>query len=124
MLNPLFYPILLPFILGLMVLWLPSRWKEMTALVASGLNLVICLALFTWMPLSFGCRSSLVNHNLLTLDSLSGFILLFSAVFGVLVVLYSSGFLTGKKENTKGYFPKAKCPNTNSSLLMIRGFMS
>lgn len=103
MLNPLLYPVFLPLIFGLLVLWLPSRWKEAAALAASGLNLVICLVLFTWIPLSFG-YGSLINRNLLTLDPLAGFILLFAAVFGVLVVLYSSGFLTGKKENTKGYY--------------------
>lgn len=103
MLNPIFYPILLPVIFGFLVLWLPSRWKETVALAASGLNLLICIALFAWVPLSFGF-GSVISRNLLTLDSLAGFILLFSAIFGVLVVLYSSGFLTGKKENTRWYY--------------------
>jgi len=103
MMNPLFYPILLPFIFGLMILWLPARWKEVTALVASGLNLVICLALFTWLPLSFGC-GPLNSQNLLTLDSLSGFILIFQAIFGVLAVVYSPACLAGKKGHTKEYY--------------------
>lgn len=78
-LNPLYYPILVPFLFGLIILWCPYRWKERLALTGSGFNLLLCILLFLWKPLTLP-GSSFGGHSFLVVDNLAGFILLFQAL--------------------------------------------
>jgi len=94
--NPLLYPIIIPFALGLICFCVPRRIKgvrEFLAVVGSLATFGICIWLFIQRPLQLSFNDTLI----LNLDQLSSFILLASGLFGFLIVLYSLKFMSGKK---------------------------
>jgi formate hydrogenlyase subunit 3/multisubunit Na+/H+ antiporter MnhD subunit len=100
--NELLYPIVIPFIAGIAILFIPNRvkfLKEAISVIISALVLVLAVRLFIVKPLSFTVNSTL----LLFMDNLSGFIALFVAFFGLLAVIYSLGFMKGK-DNLNQYY--------------------
>jgi len=109
--HELLYPIVLPAIAGIIPLFIPRKGK----LVAG----IISLAAYTWVLIKvialFGIGQLAWSKTLFSFDGefpfvfalrlshFSGFILLFIAVFGALVLLYSLGYLHGKKTSSVYY---------------------
>ena len=90
--NPLFYPIVVPILIGVICFLMPRKVKvirELLALLTSALTLGLVIWLFIQKPLEWSFSGSLV----LRLDDLSGFILLASGLFGFLITLYSIKFM-------------------------------
>ena len=86
--NELLFLISLPFIIGVITLFIPTRVKfikEAIAFVTSIIVLILSVKLFAARPLSLTLGKTL----LLQLDSLSGFVSLFVALFGLLIIVYS-----------------------------------
>ena len=87
--NPLFYPIIVPFIAGALCLISPRRLREAWAIVGSLAAFILTINIF-------------ITHNalditpLLRIDTLSKFILLAVGLFGFLVALYSLKLMKGK----------------------------
>ena len=87
-------PIALPVILGFICILLPQKLKwfrEMLALVGSFGILVFSIVLFTRIPLEWKTGDQI----LFQLDSLAGFVLLASSLFGFLITLYSIKTMNG-----------------------------
>ncbi|MDD5618319.1 MAG: NADH-quinone oxidoreductase subunit L, partial [Candidatus Omnitrophica bacterium] len=95
----LLFPILLPLVLGVVVLFIKNKFHKAigsVSLAAAAVNFILALILFkanlayrtNW--LSFGVDFSLRLYNF------SGLILLCVAFFGLLVTLYSLVFMRGK----------------------------
>jgi len=100
--NPLLYPIILPFIFGAFCLLIPKRQKlilKTIGLSASGAVFVLAIYLFIHRPLVW----NLQEHIVLRMDGLSSFILLAICLFGVLVTMYSFHYMNGKGVD-KGYY--------------------
>ncbi len=91
----LIYPIALPIITGILILFVPKRVKyakETVSLLTSAVVLLLTTMLFTLKPLSLVVGDT----HLLRLDSLSAFVSLFIAFFGFLIVVYSFKFMKDK----------------------------
>jgi len=100
--NSLLFPITVPFTAGIVTLLIPKRVryvKEIIALLTSVFTLSVAVGLFRLRPVSFTLRNTL----LLKLDSLSGFVTLFIAVFALLVIVYSFGFMKGRDRLNQYY---------------------
>lgn len=94
--NPLYYPIIIPVLLGTLCLLVPRKVKvvrEALTLLGSAATFGIIVWLFTQKPLELSSGGALIFR----LDDLSGFILLASGLFGFLVALYSTVFMWGKE---------------------------
>lgn len=83
------------FLASLICVFMPRKVKPLFALAASLFALISSYYLFriraaTWDL--FGLE------NALAIDNLSSFVLLFISFFGALIILYSIGFLKGKKD--------------------------
>ena len=86
--NSLLYPIVIPFITGLLCLLPIKRIKglrEGLAIGGSLVTFVITLLIFIQKPCS--------GTDFFILDNLAGFILLFIGLFGVIIAVYSIGFM-------------------------------
>lgn len=95
--------IAVPFILGSIVLLIPKRFSPLHGIVASITSiwtLVLTWILFTKIPVIWSLNGS---SALLRIDTLAGFVGLFTGLFGVLVTLYSNGFMSGK-QNLNSYY--------------------
>ncbi len=92
----------LPFVLGFFSFIVPRKNKGipvLLAVVASTLTFVICIKIFL-------LRSSLSNLSqtqYLWLDNLSAFVTLFIGFFGLIIVIYSLGFMKDKDNLNKYY---------------------
>lgn len=96
------YTILIPFIAGAITRIVPDAFKglkEGLALAASVISFVM-----TIMVLRTGWfESEYFGKVIFRVDTLSSFILFFISLFGVLMMLYSLGYMRGKK-NLKQYY--------------------
>jgi len=100
--HPLLYPIIVPFVAGLLVLMMPKKAKGVPAgfsFVAAAMTLLFSVQLFFNKPLALNAY----GFGLLRLDAFSAFVVLFIALFGILNILYSSGFMKGKEGLTAYY---------------------
>ncbi|TKJ47371.1 proton-conducting membrane transporter [Candidatus Aerophobetes bacterium Ae_b3a] len=105
--NILLYPILLPLIAGAVCFLLSKKWmKEVLSLVAMLATFILAIFIFgseeliftqAWLPILGGINFSLRSYHF------SSFILIFLALFGVLISLYSVKFMRGK-ERLKEYY--------------------
>lgn len=109
--NELLYPIIIPAIAGVIPLFIPRKGK-----IAAG---IISLAAYIWVLFKavelFGVGELTFEKTLfsfgesfpfvfaLRLYHFSAFILLFIAIFGVLIILYSLGYLHGKRTASSYY---------------------
>ena len=104
--NILFLPLILPFLAAILALCLrkgANRIVEILALIVTGLNLLLCAFIFKsnitysvpW--LNFGIDFSLRLYNF------SAFIILASAFFAFLTVLYSTVFMKAKQSINQFY---------------------
>jgi formate hydrogenlyase subunit 3/multisubunit Na+/H+ antiporter MnhD subunit len=98
----LFTSMYLPFILGLFSFIVPRKNKGipvLLAVVASTLTFVICIKIFQ----TRNSLSNLGQTQYLWLDNLSAFIALFIGLFGLIIVIYSLGFMKDKGNLNKYY---------------------
>ncbi len=100
--NLLLYPIAVPILLGLICLVIPRRAKfvhEIIALIGSAVTFGLLIWLFTLKSIEF----SMGNSLLLRIDQLSGFVLLASGLFGLLIALYSIKFMKASNQSATYY---------------------
>lgn len=95
-------PIVFPFLAGTLCLLLPGRWEKARAAVA--VASAALAALLVW-PLFRGGPAAFEHGRWLSLrvDGLSSFILLATAGFGVLLAVYSVGFMKGRERQGEYY---------------------
>jgi formate hydrogenlyase subunit 3/multisubunit Na+/H+ antiporter MnhD subunit len=96
------YTILIPFIAGAIVRIVPDAFKglkEGIAFAVSAITFAMTVMLFRegWL------ESEYFGTTVFRVDTLSSFVLLFVGLFGVLMMLYSLGYMRGKK-NLKQYY--------------------
>ncbi|MBU1694809.1 MAG: hypothetical protein KKC51_12715 [Verrucomicrobia bacterium] len=95
LLNPMVLPVTIPVIAGFLCLLLPKaldRVRGFVAVVAAALTLVA-----VWPVFRGGNQvADLAGWVSLRIDGLSAFVLLATAVFGLLITVYSVGFMKGK----------------------------
>ena len=96
------YAILTPMIAGVLVRIVPDALKgvkETIALVVSAVTLWFTVLLYRqgWL------ESKLFGVTMFRVDTLSSFVLLWIGIFGLAMMLYSVGFMRGKK-NLKTYY--------------------
>jgi len=94
-------PVIFTFLAGVVCL-MPNvleRLRAWIAVVASIVALLLVWPIFT----SAGMKIDLGYHMLFRADRLSSFVLLLTAVFGVLISIYSIGFMKGKERNKEYY---------------------
>jgi len=89
------------FIAALICAFFPRRARPFFALAASILALAGAYALFRMRPASWGLFG---YTEAFRIDALSGFVALFIALFGALVILYSVAFMKGKA-GADNYYP-------------------
>jgi len=105
--NILLYPILLPLLAGAICFLLSKKWmKEVLSLVVMLVTFILAIVIFrseelilarAWLPVLGGIDFSLRSYHF------SSFILIFLALFGVLISLYSVKFMRGKKRLREYY---------------------
>ncbi len=78
---------------------IPRKARPFFALIASLYTLAVSYILFREQPASWG---GFGYAALFKIDGLSAFVCLFISLFGLLVVLYSAGFM---KDEAKSYYP-------------------
>ncbi|MBN1291145.1 MAG: NADH-quinone oxidoreductase subunit L [Candidatus Latescibacteria bacterium] len=106
--NILFYPIIIPLVAGAVILVVPKALKELIALVGT-----IAAAYYAWLIFigGKGMHASYIWFVMdqfpfaaeLRADTLSGFVLFAAAVFALLIVIYSIGFMKDG-ERLKEYY--------------------
>ena len=108
--NPLLYPIALPFIIGSLCLLTPKKVRETLAILGSLATFGLTIWLFfnkgTYQLACPVILKGLFGVNLSTyfrLDSLSSFILLAIGLFGFLITLYSLKYMAGKSRLREYY---------------------
>ena len=102
--HELLYPIVIPALAGIIPIFVPRKWKAVAGIIslaAAGWALYLVIRLWairelTYTGALFSLGGDLTFELSLRLYHFSAFILLFSAIFGVLVILYSIGYLRGK----------------------------
>lgn len=92
----LYYPIIVPVILGVACLVSPKKLSYWLALIGSVAVFVLAIVLFAGKSLP-------ITTNYLLLDNLSRFVLLAIGVFGVIITLYSLKFMNGEKRLSEYY---------------------
>ncbi len=109
--NDLLFPILVPAIAGVIPLFIPRKGKIVAgviSLAAAVWILLKALRLFGMGELSYNLRFFKLGGSFpvdftLRLYHFSAFILLFIALFGVLIILYSLGYLRGRDTSSAYY---------------------
>jgi formate hydrogenlyase subunit 3/multisubunit Na+/H+ antiporter MnhD subunit len=109
--NELLYPIVIPAVAGIIPLFIPRKGKfvaGLVALAAAGWMLFWAIRLFGAGDVTYGVTLFDLGRVLplelsLRLYRFSAFILLFVALFGVLSILYSLGYLWGKDRASNYY---------------------
>ena len=99
MFDPLLRPITIPLLAGFVCLLWPKRWEPMRAwlaIAASAATLLAVWPLFAQRGLLTGGEQA-SESGWLRVDPLSGFILLATAVFTLLIAVYSLDFMKGKR---------------------------
>jgi formate hydrogenlyase subunit 3/multisubunit Na+/H+ antiporter MnhD subunit len=97
------YTVLIPIVVGVIVRIIPDVMKG----VKEGLALIVALLTF-WFTIDLFRQGFMetrwYGYTVFRLDTLSSFILLWVGFFGVAMILYSVGFMRGKKINFKAYY--------------------
>ena len=97
------YTVLIPLVVGVIVRIIPDVMKGFK----EGLSLIVALLTF-WFTIDLFRQGFLdtgwYGYSVFRLDTLSSFILLWVGFFGVAMILYSIGFMKGKKINFKAYY--------------------
>jgi formate hydrogenlyase subunit 3/multisubunit Na+/H+ antiporter MnhD subunit len=109
--HDLLYPIIIPAVAGIIPLFIPRRGKiaaGVIALAASVWVLIRAVELFglselTYKAQLFNLGGALPFDLTLRLYGFSAFILLFVAIFGVIIILYSLGYMRGKDTSSSYY---------------------
>lgn len=109
--HELLYPIVIPAVVGLIPLFIPRKGRVaagIVSLAASAWVLWQSIRLFNGGDLAFSAHAFSFGSGLsidfaLRLYNFSGFILLFTALFGVLIILYSIGYFW-KREVSSSYY--------------------
>ena len=109
--NELLYPMIIPAVAGIIPLFIPRKGKivaGIVSLIAASYVLLRAIALFgagdiTYAVPLFKLGGSLPFDFTLRLYSFSAFVLLFMAIFAVLSILYSLGYLWGKDKSSAYY---------------------
>jgi len=109
--NELLYPMIIPAVAGIIPLFIPRKGKIVAGIVslaAASYVLLRAIALFgagdiTYAVPLFKLGGSLPFDFTLRLYSFSAFVLLFMAIFAVLSILYSLGYLWGKDKSSAYY---------------------
>ena len=109
--NELLYPMIIPAVAGIIPLFIPRKGKivaGIVSLVAASYVLLRAIALFgagdiTYAVPLFKLGGTLPFDFALRLYSFSAFVLLFIAIFAVLSILYSLGYLWGKDKSSAYY---------------------
>lgn len=104
--DPMVLPITLPLVFGALCLLVPDKLERVrTTLAVLGTALTFICGLDLFLSLAPGrIRLFLLNPGLdLTLDSLSGFILLAVTGFGLLSAIYSAAYMGGRKRLREYY---------------------
>jgi formate hydrogenlyase subunit 3/multisubunit Na+/H+ antiporter MnhD subunit len=100
--HPMLLPVTIPLLAGLLCLLIPSPVKRVADSMRSLLAVLSAVAVlvFAWQLFSQVGAGPITAEPLpwlsLRLDALSGFILLGVAVFGLLISIFSSGYLQGR----------------------------
>ena len=100
--NMLLLLLTIPFAGGLLSFLLPKKDKSLSgvlALLASAVTLIVCWWIFLLRPLSV----IIASKYLFFVDNLSAFITLFIGFFGLLIVIYSLGFMSNKTDLPRYY---------------------
>ena len=97
------YTVLIPLVVGVIVRIIPDVMKGFK----EGLSLIVALLTF-WFTIDLFRQGFMetrwYGYSVFRLDTLSSFILLWVGFFGVAMILYSIGFMKGKKINFKAYY--------------------
>ena len=109
--NELLYPMIIPAVAGIIPLFIPRKGKIVAGIVslaAASYVLLRAIALFgagdiTYAVPLFKLGGTLPFDFALRLYSFSAFVLLFMAIFAVLSILYSLGYLWGKDKSSAYY---------------------
>jgi len=109
--HELLYPILVPAVAGIIPVFIPRKGKMAAGIIALAVTVwmfVRALSLFGKWELAYSVRLFTLAGALpldfsLRLYHFSSFILLFVMFFGVLVILYSLGYLRGKDTSSTYY---------------------
>ncbi len=109
--HELFYPIVIPAVAGIIPIFIPRKGKMVAgiiALAATAWVFVRALSLFGMWELTYNLRLFTIAGVYpvdfsLRLYHFSAFILLFVMLFGLLIILYSLGFLKGKDKSSTYY---------------------
>ena len=100
--NPLMLPVLVPILAGFLCLLVPRRGAPLRSLVAISASAMTLV--FAWQAFGLGgAVYAPLDWLPLRLDALSGLVLLAIALFGVLVALYSAGYMKGRDRHRE-YF--------------------
>lgn len=105
--QPMLWPIAIPLVAGLVCLFVPESMKRIRPFLAILGTLMTLLA--TW-PLFLavrniprGARLLMDDGRWLCLDHLSSFVLLATAAFGLLIAIYSVGYMADKRNQREYY---------------------
>jgi formate hydrogenlyase subunit 3/multisubunit Na+/H+ antiporter MnhD subunit len=109
--HELFYPIIVPALAGIIPVFIPRRGKMVAGIIALAVAawmFVRALGLFGMWELAYNVRLFTIAGVYpidfsLRLYHFSAFILLFVMLFGLLIILYSLGFLRGKDKSSTYY---------------------
>jgi formate hydrogenlyase subunit 3/multisubunit Na+/H+ antiporter MnhD subunit len=109
--NDLLYPLIIPAVAGIIPLFFPRKGKlvaGIVSLIAAVYVLLRAIALFGAGDISYAVTLFRLGGELpfdftLRLYSFSAFVLLFIAIFAVLSILYSLGYLWGKDKSSVYY---------------------
>ncbi len=99
MFDPIVLPIIIPLVAGLLCLLLPKRWERVRAwltIAATAVTLLACWQLF----ITGNQTKTFGDLPLLRIDALSGFILLATAVFALLIAVYSLDYMKAVGRNS------------------------
>jgi len=100
--DPMVLPIAFPMLVGVLVLLIPrvfDRVRAVVAIAAAALTVLLAWPLFT----SGSGVLDVGNWLALRVDGISGFVLLAVTVFGLLIALYSYGYMKGKPRQREYY---------------------
>ena len=109
--HELFYPIIVPAVAGIIPIFIPRRGKMVAGIIslaAVAWMFVRALSLFGMWELAYNVRLFTIAGVYpidfsLRLYHFSAFILLFIMFFGLLIILYSLGFMRGRDTSSTYY---------------------
>jgi formate hydrogenlyase subunit 3/multisubunit Na+/H+ antiporter MnhD subunit len=109
--HELFYPIIVPAVAGIIPIFIPRKGKMVAGIIglaATAWVFVRALSLFGMWELTYNVRLFTIAGGYpidfsLRLYHFSAFILLFIMLFGLLIILYSLGFMRGRDKSSTYY---------------------